>query len=220
MTASDIQIRQNVELTVRERGKIVARRAGHNIFLNLGREWLPGLVSYSVLPSGAPPPPTPVTPAEDRRVRYVGLGIGSTRQNNLGIANGAPFVTDYPGTNLRTDTDPTVVRLERPVRFSSPDSANPTEPPYHADDVWLGQVQAPAIYPVPTSVKFQRVVLEDEISYGPYLIVPLSEVGLFLHSVSPDYVHLHDNTCVAYDSFDTLSKTNAFAVEIAWTLRF
>jgi len=222
-----IEVESNLTLTMRSRGKIVRRVKGHNIFLNLGREWLPKLISYSALPAGAPPPPLPVTPAEDRRVRYMGLGIGGTRQLALAVANATPLgaappapAGHYPGTNLQTDTDPTVIRLERPVRLTSPVPAAPDPPPYNAADVWLGQVQAPAVYPTTTSVKFVRVFTELEISYGPFLTVPLSEIGLFLHDTSATYVNQPNNTCVAYDTFDSLSKTNAFALEVDWTIKF
>lgn len=222
-----IEVKSNLKLTMRERGKIVARRQGHNIFLNLGREWLPKLVGYSVLPAGAPPPPLPVTPEEERRIRYMGLGIGGTRQLQLGVANASPLGAappapsgHYPGTNARTDTDPTVLRLERPVRISSPIPAAPVPPPYDAGDVWLGQVQAPTTHPTPTSVTFSRVFVETDISYGPFLTVPLSEALLVLHSDNATYVHIFNNTGIAYDTFDTLSKTNAFALQIDWTLRF
>jgi len=213
-----IQVKSNLTLTMRERGKIKTRRQGHNIFLNLGREWLPQLISYSVLPPGVVPPPLPVTPAEDRRIRYMGVGIGGTRQLLTGVTGVPPMSTHYPGTNLQTDTDPLVVKLERPVRISS--VGVPIVFPYAASDVWLGQVQAPALYPIPTSVTFTHIFTEPEISYGPFLTVPLSEIGLFLHSTSAAYVHTYNNTCVALDTFDSLSKTNAFALEVAWTLRF
>ena len=218
-----IPVKSNLVLTVRERGKVKRRSQGHNIFLNLGREWLPKLISYADLPAGSPPPPQPVTPEEDRRVRYMGLGIGGNRQLSLAQANAAPLITHYPGTNGQTDTDPTVLRLERPVRVSSPVPSNPAVPPLGNvlnGDVWLGQIQAPASYPVSTSVTYRRVFSETDISYGPFLSVPLSEIGLFLHSDSTTYVNQQNNTCIAYDTFDTLSKTTAFSLEVAWTIRF
>lgn len=215
-----IEVRSNLRLTLRERGKLKARREGHNIFLNLGREWLPGLTGYASLPAGSPPPPTPVVPIDERRIRYMGVGIGSTSQTMLGVANAPPLSVHYPGTNIRTDTDPTVLGLERPVRISSPVPSAPLGPPYDAGDVWLGQVQAPPTRPTPTSIMFRRVFTETEISYGPFLAVPLSEVALFLHSESAAYVHLPNNHAVAYDTFYPLTKTVAFSLEIQWTLRF
>ena len=214
-----IQIKSNLELTLRERGKIRARRKGHNIWVNLGREFLSKVITYSSLPT--PPAVLPVTAEEDRRVRYMGLGIGGTRQLQLAVANNPPMSTHYPGTNAQTDTDPTVTTLERPVRISSPVPSSPQPyPVYAAGDVWLEQVQAPATHVTATSVTYQRLFTTTEVSYGPFLSVPLSEIGLFLHSNSSNYINIPNNTFLAYDTFDTLSKTNAFSLEISWTIRF
>jgi hypothetical protein len=200
-----IEVKQNVHLIARERGKIVARRDGHNIWVNLGREYLAGLIAYASF--------TPVTPERDDRIRYMGLGIGGTRQLALPVANAAPLVTAYPGTNAKTDTDPTVTILERPVRTSG--SSDPY--PGQGADVWVGQIQAPATHGTATEVTFKRLFSTLEISYSPFLTVPLSEVGLFTASAN---VNIFNNLLVAYDTFDTLSKTNAFELEIDWTVRF
>jgi len=213
-----IEAKSNLHITVRERGKIVRRHKGHNIWVNLGRGYLPQLIAYQSLPASGVV--SPVVAQEDRRVRYLGFGIGGTRQLQLTIANNPPYSNYYPGTNTQTDTDATVVQLERPVRFSSPIPGSPALPPYDAGDVWLGQVAAPAVHNTATSVTFQRIVSESEISYGPFLSVPLSEIGLFLHSTNPNYINVYNNTFIAYDTFDTISKTSAFALEVLWTIRF
>ena len=205
-----VEVRNNLELTVRERGKICARRRGHNIWLNLGREYLAQLIAYSSY--------SPVTPERNDRVRYMGLGIGGTRQIAPSVANSSPLgggsaPNAYAGTNSQTDTDPDVTSLERPVRISG------SEDPYPGlvGDVWLGQVQAPATHSVATQVTFRRVFTQLDISYGVYLTVPLSEVMLYTGAADP---LVYDNTGIAYDTFDTLSKTDAFELEIAWTVRF
>ncbi len=200
-----VQVKNNLNLTVRERGKLVARRSGHNIWVNLGREYLASLIAYSSF--------TPVTPERNDRIRYMGLGIGGTRQLALAVANAAPLVTAYPGSNARTDTDPTITTLERPVRISG--SSDPY--PGQGADVWIGQVQAPATHGTATEVTFKRVFTQLEVSYNPFLTVPLSEVGLFTGAAN---VNVYNNLLVAYDTFDTLSKTNAFELEIDWTVRF
>lgn len=200
-----IEVKQNLRLTMRDRGKIVAKREGHNIWVNLGREYLAGLIAYSSF--------APLTPERDDRVRYMGLGIGGTRQLALGVANAAPLVTAYPGSNANTDTDPTVTTLERPVRISG--STDPY--PGQGTDVWIGQVQAPATHLTVTEVTFKRLFTQLEVSYGSFLTVPLSEVGLFTGAAS---TNVYNNNLIAYDTFDTLSKTNAFELEIVWTIRF
>jgi hypothetical protein len=200
-----IEVKQNVHLVARERGKIVARRDGHNIWVNLGREYLASLIAYSSF--------TPVTPERDDRIRYMGVGIGGTRQLALAVANAVPLITAYPGSNAQTDTDPTVTTLERPVRITG--SSDPY--PGQGADVWVGQVQAPATHGTATEVTFKRLFTTLEVSYNPFLSVPLSEVGLFTGSAD---VNVYNNLLVAYDTFDTLSKTDAFELEIDWTVRF
>lgn len=204
---------------MRERGKIVARRKGHNIFLNLGRIWLPDAVSYSSLPAGVAPPATPVTKVDDRGVRYMGLGIGGTRQTDSS-AGSAPLSTHYPGTNDQTDAMPEVQRLERPVRITAANTGSPALPPYDAADLWLGQVQSPAVKPTPTSVRFTRVFSQTEVSFGPFTRVPLTEIALFLHSASDTYINVYNNTAVAYDTFDPFNKTSAISFQVDWDWRF
>lgn len=200
-----VEVKQNLKLTMRERGKIVARREGHNIWLNLGREYLSQLIAYSLM--------APLTTVRDDRIRYMGLGIGGTRQLIPSLANAAPFSTTYPGTNAQTDDDPDVQKLERPVRLSGGSSV----PPYNVADVWLGQVTAPADFSTTNQVKFTRLFTQTEISYTPYSVVPLSEIMLFTNAANPN---VYNNTGVAYDTFETVSKTNAFELEAEWVIKF
>jgi hypothetical protein len=203
-----IEVRSNLKLTVRERGKIMARREGHNIWLNLGREYLANLIALASY--------GPDAPQEDNRIKYMGLGIGGSRQVAPGVANVAPMSVAYPGSNLQTDIDPDVQRLERPVRISG-STTGPTDP-YSPSDVWLGTVQAPPIHSTPTEVTFVRVFSQTEVSYSSFVTVPLSEIMLFTSRAIP--IGVPNNTGVAYDTFDTLSKTGAFELEGEWTIRF
>lgn len=212
MSQDRIQVKYNIELIARERGKIKRRHQSHNIFLNLGREWLSNLICYATLPAGDPPPATPVTTLEDRRIRYVSVGIGGS----YGGTADATLNTHYPGTNVQTDTDPAVLRLERPVRFTSPIPASPVEPPYDAADVWVGQLQAPPEKPTTYSSRLIRVLSETDVSYGPFLTVPISEVMLHLNGID---INAPDNTGIAYDAFAPFPKTSAVAIELRWTLR-
>lgn len=202
-----IEAESNLELTMRERGKLVCapQRRIHNIWLNLGREYLASLIAYSSF--------SPLTPERNDRIRYMGLGIGGSRQLAPGTANTPPVASAYPGSNAQVDTDPNVLRLERPVRVSGSSTAYPGS----ASDVWLGQVQAPPQHPTTTSTTFRRLFGLLEVSYLPFQSVPLSEVGLFTDAANPN---IYNNTMVAYDTFDTLSKTDAFELEVAWTIRF
>ena len=67
-----IQVRNNLRLIARERGKIVARREGHNIWLDLGREYLASLIADVSF--------GPDVPERNDRIKYMELGIGGTRQ--------------------------------------------------------------------------------------------------------------------------------------------
>lgn len=200
-----IEVKNNLRLVARERGKIVARREGHNIWLNLGREYLSQLIAYTSF--------GPDTPERNDRFKYMGVGIGGTRQLALSTANSTPLSTAYPGSNLQTDTDPTVTALERPVRISGGSSTYPGL----GGDVWLAQIQAPATHATVTEVTFKRLFATSDVSYNPFLTVPLSEIMLFTSAASPS---VYNNIGMAYDTFDTLSKTNAFSLEVDWTIRF
>ena len=201
-----VEVRNNLILTARERGKIVARREGHNIWLNLGREYLAQLIGYNTFVPSA-------TPIRNDRIQYMALGIGGTRQLALSTANSPPLSAAYAGSNAQTDTDPTLTKLERPVRISGGSSAYPGL----AGDVWLGQIQAPPTYTIATAATFSRLFSQTDISYNPFLTVPLSEVMLYTAAANPA---VYNNTGIAYDTFDTISKTDAFDLEIDWTVNF
>lgn len=200
-----IEVKQNLFIIARERGKIVDRRDGHNIWLDLGREYLAQLISLTSF--------SPDTPVRNDRIKYMGVGIGGTQQLALGAANSAPVSPPYTGTNSQTDTDPTITTLERPVRLSG----SATSYPGISGDVWVGEVQVPPDLTSSTEVTFQRVFSSGEVNYGQFLSVPLSEIGLFTSAADPvNYL----NNPVAYDTFDTLSKTAAVDLEVVWTIRF
>lgn len=200
-----IEVKQNLSLVARERGKIIERREGHNIFLDLGREWLAELIGYQSF--------SPDTPFRNDRVKYMGFGIGGSRQLAAATANSAPISPPYTGSNAQTDTDPSVIRLERPVRVSGSTTAYPGI----AGDAWVGIIGSADPNTVPTQVTFTRIFSQIEISYGTFLSVPLSEAMLFTSAADPEN---YQNTGIAYDTFDTLSKTTAIELEVVWTLRF
>lgn len=200
-----VEVKNNLIITARERGKLVTKREGHNIWLNLGREYMAQLMSYSLM--------SPLTTVRDDRIRYMGMGIGGTRQLIPSVANNATFVAAYPGTNLQTDDNPSVTVLERPIRVSG----TSTPSPYDAADVWLGQIQAPASFPAYNQVVYRRLFLSYELNYNPYTVAPVSEVGLFTNAANPLLPH---NVMLAYDTFETIAKTDAVELEVAWTISF
>jgi hypothetical protein len=129
------------------------------------------------------------------------------------VANASPIITAYPGTNVQTDSDLGVQVLERPVRVTG----GSTTYPGVGGDAWLGQVQAPVVHPTATQATFSRVFTSTDVSYSPFLSVPLSEIMLFSGSAN---VNVYNNNGIAYDTFDTISKTAAIEFEANWTIRF
>lgn len=196
----------NIELDVRERGKIVQRERTHNIVTNIGRQFL-----AEVIVSDAAAPT--IVRHQNTVVRYIGFGIGGARQNSS-IANSAPFSVDYPGSNTQTDTDLTVMGIERPVQVTSA-------------PLWMREITAPATFPSATSVRFTSVFIETDLNFGSYSSVPLSEIGLFTSAANPA---LPNGTTgvypgagglmIAYDTFNTIHKSGVFSIEVRWEFRF
>jgi len=201
----DIPVKQNLTLKMRERGKLMQIREGHNIWLDLGREYLAELIAFASY--------SPDVPFRNDRIRYMGLGIGGNTQIAPGRANAAPISPPYTGLNTQTDDDRTVAVLERPVRVTGSASNYPGL----AGDAWLGQIGSADPLTVKNECTFRRVFTELDCSYGQFISVPLSEIGLFTSAADPNN---YQNTAVAYDTFDTLSKTAAFELEVIWTIRF
>jgi len=207
-----IQANSNLQITLRERGKVVARRRGHNIWLDFGREYLATLLGYSSF--------IPLTPEQDNRISYIGFGIGGTRQHAPAIADNEPLKSHYPGTHIQTDTMPGVLQLERPVRFSWAIGPNapvfPFPALYDPGDIWLKQVQVPT-HPTTTSTDFTMVATSTDLNGGFYLALPLSEIGLFHRGAASN---VYNNSPAAYDAFDTIQKTGSFDLTVSWTIRF
>ena len=208
-----ITAKSNLQITLRERGKIVARRQGHNIWLDFGREFLASLLGYQTF--------IPLVPEQDNRISYIGFGIGGTRQISPAVADNEPLHSHYPGGSTQTDTMPGVLSLERPVRFGwavGPDAPAVVDDDlvYDAGDVWLKQVQVPT-HPITTSTRFALTATSTDLNGGFYLAVPLSEIGLFHRGAD---IHVYNNSPVAYDTFDSVQKAGSYDLNVSWTIRF
>jgi len=194
----------NVDITLRTRphGPIVQRRRVHNIFLNYGREWL---AEFTSLDTGG-------VPFRDDRIRYMAFGIGGQSQL-LSVATIQSLYSGWSGytTPAQVDTDPTVTGLEYPVEITSGD--------YYDD------VSQPATFPEAGIARYTAIVGYNEISYpGGPTSVPLSEVGLFTEAVPSQSTAPTsappERYMVAYNTFDTLSKTPAYVLQVDWELRY
>lgn len=211
MKISDgIKILTNITFTLTDLEGKVTEKQTHNVYLNYGRDWLLKLMCYN-----APGPPAVL---ENNRVCYMGIGIGGDKQ----VSTIPPQVdTDYYGTNVQSGMDVTVQYLERPVRVKE----------VGALDYWLQEIVHPPTFnatPPPYFVKFICNFGATEISYAPYYVVPMSEIGLFEYGqvglVEEPYANVYPGPAgrpqpIAYATFYTLNKTAGVELSVEWQLR-
>lgn len=222
-----VEAKVNVRITARERGKIVARREGHNIWVNQGRQYLAEVISPLNSSFTSHYNDAPI-----RVVRYMGVGIGGDSQI-LDIAGTYPTLdTHYPGQNNFDDETITVPYLERPVKVSGTAGVGTSS------GVWLNQVAAPPVFsgtPI-TKVEFEALFNNTDLQLGgAYPSVPISEIGLYLSNEQasrqsdevydylnpPAYINASTRQkLIAYNTFDTISKTVSVALEIHWEIQF
>lgn len=203
-------------------GEVVETRDGHNIFTDYGRDWLSHLIAYSAISPSE-------TTFRDDRIRYMAVGIGGTSQllsyttiepthaEWQGYAGNWGSVVPAPSLPGQEDTDPTVLGLEWPVQVTS--------------GAYYDDVYAPSSFPGVGIVRFTSVLGVNEASFGSFTSVPISEVGLFTKRVDTDLggaptpplvwpaETYTEKAMVAYNTFDTLSKTPAFTLQFDWEIR-
>jgi hypothetical protein len=218
-----IQLKSNVFIIARERGKKVPGlcRDSHNVWVNLGREYLADVISPLAGFTGH---------VNDYFVRFMALGIGGDSQR-VDIATLYPTLdSHYPGQNIFDDTLITVAYLERPVKVTG------TAGTGAAAGVWMSDVSAPPTKPVATTVEFDVLFSESDLHLsGSYPAVPLSEIGLMLSNETasrpsnevydygspPDYINAATRQqVVAYNTFETLIKTSSVSLELHWQIQF
>jgi hypothetical protein len=214
----------NLWIDVRERGKLVKPlcRHEHNIWVNLGREYLARVIA----PNDTYTDHYNEPPREF--VQYMGVGIGGDSQSHP-AAYTTPLDTAYPPAttqggdgNKYSDDDLTVTTLERPVKINS------TSP------IWMDNVVTPVTFLSSSrTLRLDYLFTQPVInSVGPYTVVPLSEIGLFLSTQDKDAANVYDTlnppsmvgagrqTLVAYNTFEPIPKTTSFSLEVRWELRF
>lgn len=223
-----IDVKVNVRIIARERGKLVRSlcREGHNIWVNYGRQYLAEIISPATVAYDAPINGT-------RVVRYMGVGVGGDSQvatiNDTNYPNLNPH---YPGQNTYDDETLTRDYLERPVKVSGTAGVGTSA------GVWLKDVSAPpTLGGTPTSnTTFVATFSESDLHLsGAYPSVPLSEIGLMLsdevssrqsnevydYLSSPAYINSSGRQkVIAYNTFDTISKTSSVALEFHWQIQF
>jgi hypothetical protein len=212
-------VRDNVFITARERGKIVARREGHNVFVTRGHQWLAELVSCTSF--------SPETPERNDRIRYMQFGIGGNMQTHP-MADLPPLSTSYsvgkdpnltPGHSYNKEYPiyPPISTLERPVRISG----GTADYPGVGTDVWL--VDKPKLFTTHPSLYDMAVhgLLsgpDGDVTYGVFGSMPLAEVGLLADSVGVG-IDTAYSPIVAYYTFDTILMSPTMEIETIWTLK-
>lgn len=201
------EVKWNVEIVGFDRGKRkVLHQRTHNIIVNNGRQFVLGAIS--ALTFGAS-----IERAQNAVIRYIGFGIGGSRQTTP-AAGQPPLADTYPagygGSNVQSDANLTVSRLERPVK-STP-------------EYWLKQVAAPPAFPTANSVTWSALFQAADINMAPHTMVPISELGLYTSAADPTMPNGGPGTypgatghMVAYDTFVSLPKTGYWATLVNWT---
>lgn len=209
-----IELKWNLQIDLEDRGKRkIWHQRTHNIVVNTGREFLAKVITPASLGGGGS-----FTREDNSVVRYIGFGIGGTRQYSP-AAGSAPLSTAHPvgygGTNAQADDDETVARLERPVRVTA------------GPDVWMKEVVTPGTFPAFRETTFIAVFNRTDINVGAFTSVPLSEITLYKSSADPSLPNGGAGAypgatghAVAYDTFDSFSKTGSFQISVRWTFRY
>ena len=221
-----IHVRSNFKITTRERGKIIPKHCheSHNIWVNLGREFLPQVVSPSAGFSGH---------VLDTFIGYMSFGIGGNKQI-VGVDTMYPdLATDYPGQNTYDKGNALITYLERPIMITG--ISGPS-----GSGSWAIPVAAPPTFIfVPgvgySTVEYTSVVTDTMMNLsGAHPSVPISEAGLVLYnqvptqpstafydySSPPAYINPSRPTIVAYNNFGTITKTTDIVLEVQWQLQF
>lgn len=188
----------------------------HNAWSYYGRDYLARVVALQTLG-------TVDVPQVDKRIRYLGLGMGGTG-GPLGLpadvaqeypAGGDPNATSGREYNCRDMVNPPVATLERPVRRAG------SRLPYGSapqSDVWLFD-DIETRFLDTQSVTFSFVVdcEAGDVVYGGRGPTPISEAGLFHAGAS---VNNPFNMLVAYVNFGTLYLLEDSVLTLSWTVRF
>jgi len=221
----------NVHIKIREHGKLIDERSGHNVWVERGRQYLAEIMAYASY--------GPDTFERADRIRYFGVGIGGFQQQAIVPAaldtaypvGSDPFATsgkeyreDFPYIH---DSGPPVTHsplttLERPVRITG--GANPYGTAV-VGDRWL--VNTPNFFTTHLTlfeVTVHAVIdcTAGDIVYGAFTDVPISEAGLFTDelAVDPTDGTVPFKPLMAYITFDTITLNSSLQLEFIWSIQF
>ena len=188
-------MKNNVEIILRERGKIVSQTESHNVWTVAGSGWIARLISEGL---------------ENNRIRYVGFGIGGVRQS-CATAFQPPMTTEYPGTNNQSIMTPDIKGLERPCavhkgaflkEITEVDLCHSKLHHHTGTKRRVGLMMT----------KFTTIFDMGDLSYdnGDFKQIPLSEIGLFAAGTTSP---------LGYNTFPTVLKSNTHEMTVVWTVR-
>jgi len=219
----------NVFINHYRRGKLVEERHVHNSWAERGRQYLSYIISEN----------TPGLGVENRRLKYMSLGIGGT--NRSGIVLLAPLAASHsPGNdprgtagdvytrlNLTGSGDgsvPPVTTLEMPARVSGASSPPDDYPDAitNASDVWY--IQDPDLYITMLGQEGLAVhafvdctTPTSDYIYDVFTQMPISEAGLHLGDIDINQPY---EPLVAYVNFGTITLDAESQLEVIWSVRF
>ena len=198
MSADVIEIHSNMWALMRERGKIVpgSHREGHNVFTTTGRNLLSTLVAWQTIGGND-------TPYTNRRVRFMGVGIGSQLEvaNVVSLANAA--VADSKGNYILPISSPQTFPLSTSVLFVKEFGVN--EITIAGAPVAVTEAGLFADVNDADSGGFWKG--DEDSAFGGGVETTLNPASA-------------TNPPVAYKAFEPLSKTVDFTLEIRWEFRF
>jgi hypothetical protein len=218
----------NVKVMLRDaKGAVVDYRESHNVFTNGGRRWLRNHLARVAYPSDTGGEINCADGTEVDNYSIVTSGSGSPRSywpRWIGVGVGGVGQTvspPGPGTTIEVVT---VERLERPVLVTTIPSTQYLKQVLPQND--LSDTDA---FPSDYAIRYRAIFGPDDISFADQpdytYAVPVSEVGLFTSeaSISDDPESADGDTAkvglIAYNTFNTLTKTPKFSLEIVWELR-
>lgn len=217
-----------MRINIRERGKLVGKREVHNTWVDRGREYLAGMIGYSSY--------SPDTPERSDRVRWFGAGIGGHQQTSTIPSvvdtaypagsdplstSGKEYREDFPFVYQAPNHNP-ITTLERPVRITG--GSNPYGSAAPTDRWMVTETSNRLIMTHLTLTELTVHAIIDatvnEVVYAPFVLVPLSEAGLFTDEPGNAAAGVPFATIMTYVTFDTISLTNDIDVEFIWSVKF
>lgn len=207
---STIELEHNIEINLVERGRRkLWHYAMHNIVTDTGRQFILEAITPSNLSPGS------FVRTQDQVVRYIGFGIGGSRQTDP-LAAASPLADAHPGgyagSNAQSDDDPTVQTLERPILT---DGTN-----------YLKEINTPGTFTTSTESTYVATFSRSDLNLGVHSIMPISEIGLYTSAADPTLPNGSagaypgaGGSLVAYDTFNSIPKSGVFSIEVRWTIR-